>query len=246
MFKISKKILGIISFTTMIMTYGLYFTFIENIQLSLNENELIKNNTNILITDNIDSKCLLSLAYNAMTLGNNLVSTGVCNGYSSIGIAGTNFENIKDILADIKGSLNDNYKSGFDNLENFEHKQYDFCAGYSLGGSIAKYMSLNNYCKNIITFGSPLTMKYNEKIPIIQYINTIDDDGCCKRNFIGICIKRGMFLVDPVTLILYGKHNNIKYIGNRKNNECVGDFAYTIWKRGFNLHLLSTYENNLY
>lgn len=211
-------------------------------ELSQNQDEV-----NILLppTD-IDPKCLLSLSYKAMTSGNNLVAFGNCNGYSSIGIPGTNFENPKDIIADIKGALDDNYKTGFNNLKNFDKKKYDFCAGYSLGGAIAKYMSLNNYCKNIITFGTPLTQEYNYSVPIIQYINSIDDeDGCCKRDWLGFCKENGMFLVDPVTLILKGKHENMKYIGNRKNNKCIGNFAYTVWKQKFNLHLISTYENNL-
>ena len=211
-------------------------------ELSQNQDEV-----NILLppTD-IDPKCLLSLSYKAMTSGNNLVAFGNCNGYSSIGIPGTNFENPKDIIADIKGALDDNYKTGFNNLKNFDKKKYDFCTGYSLGGAIAKYMSLNNYCKNIITFGTPLTHEYNYSIPIIQYINSIDDeDGCCKRDWLGICKEKGMFLLDPVTLILFGNHENKRYIGNRKNNKCIGNFAYTVWKQKFNLHLISTYENNL-
>lgn len=217
--------------------------------LNPNSTELLENESdmNILLPPtNIDPKCLLALSYKAMTSGNNLVAYGNCNGYNSVGIPGTNFENINDIMADIKGALDDNYKTGFDNLKNFDKNKYDFCAGYSLGGAIAKYMSLHNYCKNIITFGSPLTFDYNYSVPIIQYSNSIDDDdGCCKRDWLGFCKEKGMFLVDPVTLILTGKHENIKYIGNRKNNKCIGNFAYTVWKQKFNLHLISTYENNL-
>ena len=206
-----------------------------------------QNNKNFLVPPNdIDPKCLLSLSYKAMTSGDNLVAFGNCNGYNSVGIPGTNFENIIDIMSDIKGALHDNYKSGFDNLKNFNGGMYDFCAGYSLGGAIAKYMSLHNYCKNIITFGTPLTFEYNYNVPIIQYINSIDDeDGCCKRDWLGFCKENGMFLVDPVSLILNGKHENMKFIGNKKNNNCVGNFAYTVWKQKFNLHLISTYENNL-
>jgi hypothetical protein len=70
-------------------------------------------------------------------------------------------------------------------------------------------------------------------------------DGCCKRDWLGKCIKKGMFLADPVTLILKGNHENIRYIGERQNNECIGSFAYTIWKQGFDLHLISSYEPNL-
>ena len=221
-----------------------YF-YLQNIKDPI-QDELFKQNiiyTTSIIPDNIDLKCFIDLSYKAMESGNNLVSVGKCSGYNTVGIPGTNFKNIKDIVADIDGAVHDNYKSGFDNLKNFDNKQYDFCTGYSLGGAIAKYMSLNNYCKNIITFASPLTMKYNMEIPITQYINTMDDmDGCCKRDWIGNCIKKGMFLVDPVTLILKGNHENVKYIGKRQNNECIGNFAYTVWKQGFNLH--ANYEDN--
>ena len=198
------------------------------------------------IPSDIDAKCLIALSYKAMTSGKNLVAYGKCSGYNVVGIPGTNFKNIKDIVANIKGATFDNYKSGFDNLKNFDFKQYDICTGYSLGGAIAKFMSLNGYCKNVITFASPLTSKYNMDIPIIQYVNTIDDmDGCCKRDWLGKCITKGMFLADPVTLIVKGNHQNVKYIGKRQNNECVGSFAYTVWKQGFDLHLISSYEPNL-
>lgn len=225
------------------------FLFLKNIN-NPSITELSINNTNIDIIkippSDIDPKCLLELSYQAMISGNNLVKVGICNGYKSIGIPGTNFENKEDIIANIRGALNDNYKTGFNNLKNFDFQQYDFCGGYSLGGAIAKFMSLNNYCKNIITFGTPLTFEYNKQIPIIQYINTIDDnDGCCDRTWFGGCKKKGMFLTDPVTLILKGNHENPTYIGNKNNNECIGNFAYTVWKQKFNLHLISTYEKNI-
>lgn len=206
----------------------------------------INHNMETTIPPDIDPKCLIALSYKAMISGKNLVAYGTCSGYNVVGIPGTNFKNIKDIVANINGATFDNYKSGFDNLKNFDFKQYDVCTGYSLGGAIAKFMSLNGYCKNVITFASPLTSKYNMDIPIIQYVNTIDDmDGCCKRDWLGKCITKGMFLVDPVTLIVKGNHQNVKYIGNRQNNECIGSFAYTIWKQGFDLHLISSYEPNL-
>ena len=54
-----------------------------------------------------------------------------------------------------------------------------------------------------------------------------------------------MYLQDPVTLILTGSHENPTYIGNKKNNNCVGNIAYTVWKQQFNLHLATTYFQNL-
>ena len=203
-------------------------------------------NLTSLIPPDIDAKCLIGLSYKAMTSGKDLVAYGKCSGYNVVGVPGTDFKNIKDIIANINGATFDNYKSGFDNLKNFDFKTYDFCTGYSLGGAIAKYMALNGYCKNVITFASPLTSKYKMDIPIIQYVNTIDDtDGCCKRDWSGKCLKKGMFLTDPVTLIVKGTHVNIKYVGKRQNDDCIGSFAYTIWKQGFNLHLISSYEPNL-
>jgi hypothetical protein len=225
------------------------YSYLQNIK-NPTLDELIKtNHTSLSVTPPyIDPKCLIELSYKAMTSGKQQVALGKCGGYNTVGIPGTDFNDIEDIIANIKGALYDNFKTGFDNLKNFDRtKKYDVCTGYSLGGGIAKYMSLNNYCKNVITFASPLTMKYNINIPIIQYINTIDDfDGCCKRNWLGKCVKKGMFLADPVTLILKGNHQNIKYIGKRQNNDCVGNFAYTVWKKGFDLHLISSYENNFF
>ena len=225
------------------------YSYLQNIQ-NPTVDDIAKNKINhnmeTTIPSDIDAKCLIALSYKAMTSGKNLVAYGKCSGYNVVGIPGTNFKNIKDIVANIKGATFDNYKSGFDNLKNFDFKQYDICTGYSLGGAIAKFMSLNGYCKNVITFASPLTSKYNMDIPIIQYVNTIDDmDGCCKRDWLGKCITKGMFLADPVTLIVKGNHQNVKYIGKRQNNECVGSFAYTVWKQGFDLHLISSYEPNL-
>lgn len=224
------------------------YSSLQNIKNPTIDEILKPNHTTLSATPpNIDPKCLIELSYKAMTSGKEKVAVGICSGYNTVGIPGTDFNNPEDIIADIKGALYDNFKSGFDNLKNFDRTQkYDFCTGYSLGGGIVKYMSLDNYCKNIITFASPLTMKYNIKIPIIQYINTIDDDdGCCKRNWLGKCVKKGMFLVDPVTLILEGKHQNVQYIGKRQNKDCIGNFAYTVWKKGFELHLIPSYENNL-
>jgi hypothetical protein len=224
------------------------YSYLQNIKNpTIDEILKPKHTSSYIIPPEVDPKCLIDLSYKAMTSGKQRVAVGICSGYNTVGIPGTDFNNPEDIIDDIRGALYDDYKSGFDNLKNFDRtKKYDFCTGYSLGGGIAKYMSLDNYCKNIITFASPLTMKYNTKIPIIQYINTIDDDdGCCKRNWLGECIKRGMFLVDPVTLILQGNHENVKYIGKRQNNDCIGNFAYTVWKKGFDLHLISSYENNL-
>jgi len=194
----------------------------------------------------VDFDCLIGLVNKAMTLGPSMVFTGICNQYNSIGIQGTDFKDIGDIWSDISGALYDNYKTGFKRLKNFDYKVYDICFGYSLGGGITKYMANNNYCKNVITIGSPLTFRYNNKIPIIQYINVIDDnDGCCKFNWKGECKEYGMYLVDPVTLILKGKHENVKYIGNKINNNCIGNFAYTVYKDNFNLHMLWTYHDNL-
>jgi hypothetical protein len=222
------------------------YSNLQNIKSpSLNVNNLNRNLSSLVPPD-IDAKCLIELTYKAMTSGKDLVAYGKCSGYNVVGVPGTDFKNIKDIIANIKGATYDNYKSGFDNLKNFDFKIYDFCAGYSLGGAIAKYMALIGYCKNVITFASPLTSKYNMDIPIIQYVNTIDDtDGCCKRDWSGKCLKKGMFLTDPVTLIFKGTHVNIKYIGKRQNDDCIGSFAYTIWKQGFDLHLISSYEPNL-
>lgn len=223
------------------------YSYLQNIKNpTFDDKNKINYNMTTTIPPDIDAKCLIDLSYKAMTSGKNLVAYGTCSGYNVVGIPGTNFKNIKDIVANINGATFDNYKSGFDNLKNFDFKTYDFCAGYSLGGAIAKFMSLNGFCKNIITFASPLTSKYNMNIPIVQYVNTIDDiDGCCKRDWLGNCITKGMFLVDPVTLIVKGNHQNVKYVGKRQNNECIGSFAYTIWKQGFDLHLISSYEPNL-
>jgi hypothetical protein len=99
-------------------------------------NKISYNKTTIIPPD-IDAKCLIALSYKAMTSGKNLVAYGTCSGYNVVGIPGTNFKNIKDIIANINGATFDNYKSGFDNLKNFDFKTYDFCAGYSLGGAIA-------------------------------------------------------------------------------------------------------------
>jgi hypothetical protein len=218
---------------------------IENPNITDIQND---NNTSspFLPPSNIDPKCLYNLITTAMFSGKNLVKTGFCNGYSVVAIGGTNFKSVGDIWANVVGALDDNFKTGFERLKNFDFKVYDICAGYSLGGGIAKYMATQNYCKNVFTIGAPYTLKYNNKIPIIQYSNTVDDDeGCCKFNWLGECKQRGMYLVDPVTLILTGSHRNIKYIGNRKNNNCKGNFAYTAWKNKFNLHLLGTYSDNL-
>jgi hypothetical protein len=182
-----------------------------------------------------------------MTSGQNLVATDYCNGYFVVGLPGTNFKNAGDIYANVKGALVDNYKTGFERLKNFDKtKIYDICAGYSLGGAIAKYMSKFKYCKNIVTFGAPLTRDYNKNIPIIEYINVQDDDseeGCCEFNWNMECKTRGKLLTDPVTTILYGYHYNKKYIGKYQNENCIGKFAYTVWKTGFTLH--ETYYNNL-
>ena len=210
----------------------------------------INNDTNItnplLPPRNADPQCMLSLINQAMNSGQNLVKTGNCNGYKVVAVAGTNFKEAGDIWADVVGALGDNFKTGFERLKNFDFKVYDICAGYSLGGGIVKYMATQNYCKNVFTIASPYTLKYNNKIPIVQYANTIDDEeGCCKFNWLGECKEKGMFLADPVTLILTGSHRNLRYIGNRKNNNCVGTFAYTVWKSKFALHMLGVYEDNL-
>ena len=156
-----------------------------------------------------------------------------------------NFKNIGDIYADVKGALIDNYKTGFERLKNFNKSLvYDICAGYSLGGAIAKYMSQFKYYKNIVTFGAPLTIKYNKNVPIREYINVRDDsDGCCEYNWNTECKRRGMLLTDPVTTILYGYHYNQYYVGKHQNSNCIGKFAYTVWRSGFELH--STYQDNL-
>lgn len=195
---------------------------------------------------NINPKCLIDLSYQAMLSGDNLVKYGFCNNYEVVALGGTNFKNYEDIWSDVVGAVKDNYKTGFNNLKNFDFKQHQICTGYSLGGAIAKYMAINNYCQNVITFGTPLTRDYKVSIPIIQYITVIDDDeGCCKRNWLGQCILKGMFLADPVSLILTGNHNNVQYIGNNKNKECLGNFAYTVFRTKFNLHLISTYQQFL-
>ena len=192
---------------------------------------------------NINPSCFMNLAYN--NGATDMVSTGMCNGYTVVGVPGTNFSHINDIISDLDGLTLDNFKHGFTSLTNFDSKTYDFCAGYSLGGGIVKYISLNNYSRNIITFGSPLTHMYNNAIPIIQYINTVDTDGCCQYSWFGACQQYGMYLQDPVTLILSGSHENPTYIGTRKNNNCVGNIAYTVYKTQFNLHLVTTYLENL-
>ena len=195
---------------------------------------------------NINPKCLINLAYKAMISGDNLVKYGSCNNYEVVAMGGTNFKNYEDIWSDVVGAIDDNYKTGFDNLKNFDFKTHQICTGYSLGGAIAKYMAINNYCQNVITFGTPLTRDYKVSIPIAQYISVVDDEeGCCKRNWFGECVQKGMFLADPVSLILKGTHNNIKYVGNVKNKQCLGTFAYTVFRTKFNLHLISTYEQYL-
>ena len=203
--------------------------------------------SHLLPPKDVSPLCLIDLAYKAMMSGQNLVATGYCNGYFVLGLPGTNFKNAGDIYSNVKGALVDNFKSAFERLKNFDKtKIYDICAGYSLGGAIAKYMSKFKYCKNIVTFGSPLTGDYNKNIPIIEYINVKDDDseeGCCEFHWNMECKTRGKLLTDPVTTILYGYHYNKKYIGKYENENCVGKFAYTVWKTGFNLH--STYQDNL-
>jgi hypothetical protein len=202
--------------------------------------------SNLLPPKDVDPRCLIDLTYDAMMSGQNLVKTGYCNNYFVVGIGGTNFKNAGDIYANIKGALIDNFKSGFDNLRNFDRtKTYDICAGYSLGGAIAKYMSQFSYCKNIVTFGSPLTHDYNMNIPIREYITVQDADSnaCCDYHWNMKCKTYGMLLTDPVTTILNGYHYNKFYIGEHSNNNCIGKFAYTVWKMGFELH--SSYQDKL-
>ena len=208
--------------------------------LNLNNTKSI---TTMLPPSNINLNCFMELAFN--NGATDTVSTGMCNGYTVVGVPGTNFQYLNDIISDLNGLTFDNFKHGFDSLKNFDFKVYDFCAGYSLGGGIVKYMSLHNYCRNIITFGSPLTHQYNFAVPIIQYINAVDDDGCCQYSWFSTCLQYGMYLQDPVTLILTGTHQNPTYVGNKKNNNCVGNIAYTVWKQRFNLHLATTYFQNL-
>ena len=226
------------------------FSKLNNIK-NPNNTEIIQDDnfaSNLLPPKDASPRCLIDLAYKAMMSGQNLVATGYCNGYFVVGLPGTNFKNAGDIYADVKGALVDNYKSGFDRLKNFDRtKIYDICSGYSLGGAIAKYMSKFKYCKNIVTFGAPLTRDYNKNIPIIEYIHVQDDDdseeGCCEFHWNMECKTRGKLLTDPVTTILYGYHYNKKYIGKYQNENCIGKFAYTVWKTGFNLH--ETYQDDL-
>jgi hypothetical protein len=202
--------------------------------------------SNLFPPKDVEPRCLIDLAYKAMMSGQNLVATGYCGNYFVVGIPGTNFKILGDIYANIKGALVDNYETGFKNLKNFDKsKIYDICAGYSLGGAIAKFMSKYKYCKNIVTFGSPLTHDYNKNIPIREYINVMDDvdNGCCEFHWNMECKTYGMLLTDPVTTILDGYHYNKLYIGKYTNNNCIGKFAYTAWKTGFVLH--STYQDNL-
>jgi hypothetical protein len=214
-----------------------------------NNTEIIKDDnyaSNLLPPKDVDPRCLIDLAYDAMMSGQNLVKTGYCGKYFVVGIGGTNFKNAGDIYANIKGALIDNYESGFNNLKNFDRtKTYDICTGYSLGGAITKYMSQFSYCKNIVTFGSPLTHNYNKNIPIQEYITVQDDDMdvCCEFYWNMKCKTYGMLLTDPVTTILNGYHYNKLYIGKHSNTNCVGKFAYTVWKTGFELH--SSYQNKL-
>ena len=225
------------------------FSLLNNIK-NPNSTEISEDDnfiSNLLPPSDVSPRCLIDLTYKAMASGQNLVATDYCNGYFVVGLPGTNFKNAGDIYANVKGALVDNYKTGFDRLKNFDKtKIYDICAGYSLGGAIAKYMSKFKYCKNIVTFGAPLTRDYNKNIPIIEYINVQDDDseeGCCEFNWNMECKTRGKLLTDPVTTILYGYHYNKKYIGKYQNENCIGKFAYTVWKTGFTLH--ETYYNNL-
>jgi hypothetical protein len=202
--------------------------------------------SNLLPPQDVNPRCLIDLAYDAMMSGKNLVKTGYCNNYFVVGIGGTDFKNAADIYANVKGALIDNYEQGFKNLKNFDTtKIYDICTGYSLGGAIAKYMSRFKYCKNIVTFGSPLTHDYNKNIPIQEYINVKDDDSnaCCDYHWNMKCKTYGMLLTDPVTTILNGYHYNKLYIGKHNNNNCIGKFAYTVWKSKFDLH--SSYQKNL-
>jgi len=193
----------------------------------------------------INPTCFLDLITEASNLGKNKVAEGLCHGFTVVAFSGTNFENIKDIISNIEGPFDD-YKNAFKNIDNFNPGNYDFCVGYSIGGAIVKYLStLKIYCNNIITFGSLLTQNYNNNIPIIEYINVLDDDGCCEKTLFGHCNYNGMFLVDPITHIVKGNHHNIKYIGERTNNNCIGSFLYTIWKTDFDLHKLDTYYNNI-
>lgn len=224
------------------------FSLLNNIKNPNQTEIMIDDNfvSNLLPPKNVNPRCLIDLAYEAMMSGQNLVKTGYCNGYFVVGIPGTNFKNIGDIYADVKGALIDNYETGFKNLKNFDKtKIYDICTGYSLGGAIAKFMSQYKYCKNIVTFGSPLTHQYNKNVPIREYINVMDDDGdgCCAYHWNMKCKTHGMLLTDPVTTILNGYHYNQLYVGTHKNNNCIGKFAYTVWKTGFVLH--STYQDNL-
>lgn len=192
----------------------------------------------------IDIHCLLQLSIDASSLGVDMAKTGTCDDFSVVAFPGTNFKEIGDILSNIEGPLDD-YLTALKRIKNFDYKHYNFCVGYSLGATIAKYLSLGNYCDNIITFGSLLTEKYNTNIPIIEYINAIDDDkGCCERTWYGGCKKNGMFLSDPVSLIVTGFHHNVKYIGN-KNTNCIGSLSYTLWKTKFSLHDLDRYIHNL-
>jgi hypothetical protein len=224
------------------------FDLLYNIK-NPNDTEIMQDDdyiSNLLPPKDVDPRCLIDMAYDAMLSGQNLVKTGYCNNYFVVGIGGTNFKNAGDIYANIKGALIDNFESGFNNLKNFDKtKVYDICTGYSLGGAIAKYMSKFKYCKNIVTFGSPLTHDYNKNIPIQEYINVMDDDsnGCCDYHWNMKCKTYGMLLTDPVTTILNGYHYNKLYIGKHNNNNCIGKFAYTVWKTGFHLH--SSYQDNL-
>jgi hypothetical protein len=212
-------------------------------------NEIIKLNMNYIYlyngVDYINPTCFLDLIAEASNLGKNKAAEGMCNDFTVVAFSGTNFKNIKDIVSNIEGPFDD-YKDAFQNIDNFKYKNYDFCVGYSLGGAIVKYLStLQIYCNNIITFGSLLTENYNNHIPIVEYINVSDDDGCCEKSLLGECKLNGMFLVDPVTHIIKGNHHNVKYIGKKSNNNCIGSFLYTIWKTDFNLHNLDSYYNNI-
>lgn len=224
------------------------FDFLSKIK-NPNDTEITQDDdyiSNLLPPKDVDPRCLIDMAYDAMLSGQNLVKTGYCNNYFVVGIGGTNFKNAGDIYANVKGALIDNFESGFKNLKNFDRtKTYDICTGYSLGGAIAKYMSRFKYCRNIVTFGSPLTHDYNKNIPIQEYINVKDDESnaCCDYHWNMKCKTYGMLLTDPVTTILNGYHYNKLYIGKHNNNNCIGKFAYTVWKSGFHLH--SSYQDNL-
>ena len=169
-----------------------------------------------------------------------------------LAFAGTNNINLPtfttDVFNDIK-SITDNYKNAYDittispEARN-KTKSYDILTGHSLGGAIGLYAIQNNLLKTkaIITFGSPLTTYTNNLIPITQFINTKEESTvCCSYGFLS-CSVYGVLVIDPISQVLVGTHNNVVYVNkgtvvNPKYQNCKASLAYTVWDTQLNLHI---------